>query len=62
MKELLVPVNEAAQAINTGRTKIYELIAAGELDLVKIGKKSLITVASVEAFVSRLKKRASHGR
>jgi excisionase family DNA binding protein len=62
VKELLLPVNNAAANLGLGRTKIYELIADGDLKLVKIGKKSLITVASIEALIARLSERADADR
>ena len=62
MKELLQPLNDAAKNLGIGRTKIYELIAEGELKLVKLGKKSLITVASMEALVARLSEGVGHAR
>jgi len=62
MQELLLPVNTTAANLGLGRTKIYQLIADGELNLVKVGKKSLITVASIEALVARLSERAGHAR
>jgi excisionase family DNA binding protein len=34
-----------------GRSKIYELIAAGKLDTVKVGASTLITVASLKRLV-----------
>jgi excisionase family DNA binding protein len=54
---LLVTVPEAMQAIGVGRTTLYELIAAAELELVKIGSASRVPVASIEAYVDRLRAR-----
>jgi len=34
-----------------GQTKLYELLGRGELDAVKIGRKTLITGASIERFI-----------
>ncbi len=56
---LLVTVPEAMQAIGVGRTTLYELIAAAELELVKIGSASRVPVASIERFVERLRARAA---
>jgi excisionase family DNA binding protein len=39
--------------LGIGRTKLYELISSGEIDLIKIGKVSLIAVGALEAFVER---------
>jgi len=58
--QLLVPVNEAMQSLGVGRTKLYQLISEREIELVKIGTRSLITVASLEAFVARLSEAIGH--
>lgn len=52
--QLLLPVKQAASDLGVGKTKLYELINQRELELVKIGSKSLITVSSLNAFVARL--------
>jgi excisionase family DNA binding protein len=51
----LLSVAEAAKALNLGRSKTYELIAAGELEVVHIGRCSRVPVDAVEAFVRRLR-------
>lgn len=50
---ICVRVNDAARMIGIGRTKLYELIATGELETVKIGKATRITTASLHALVER---------
>jgi excisionase family DNA binding protein len=35
-KQLLTP-EEAGQALSIGRTKVYELVRAGEIESIKIG-------------------------
>ena len=37
MEKLLLRPAEAAQMLGIGRTKVYELLAAGELPSIKIG-------------------------
>ncbi|MGE4307251.1 MAG: helix-turn-helix domain-containing protein [Novosphingobium sp.] len=39
-----------------GRSKLYELIAAGEIEIVKIGSVTLIPVASLQALIARHRK------
>ena len=53
-ERLLVPVREGFRLIGVGQTKGYELIAAGEIKLVKIGSKSLLTMESLRSFTRRL--------
>ncbi len=50
---ICVRVNEAARMIGVGRTKRYELIAAGEVETVKLGKATRITTASLHDLVRR---------
>lgn len=40
-------VSETAKALGLGRTKIYELIAEGRLETVRIGRRRLIKVESI---------------
>jgi excisionase family DNA binding protein len=37
-----------------GRTTVYGLIAAGKLEAVKLGSRTLITAASIEALLASL--------
>lgn len=50
---ICVRVNDAARMIGVGRTKLYELIAAGEVETVKLGKSTRITTASLHDFIRR---------
>ena len=50
---ICVRVNDAARMIGIGRTKLYELIASGELETIKIGKATRITTASLHKLVER---------
>lgn len=52
-KLLLTPV-EAAQALGIGRTKVYELMAGGLLDSVKIGAARRVPAQALAEFVARL--------
>jgi excisionase family DNA binding protein len=50
---ICVRVNDAAQMIGVGRTKLYELIAAGEVETIKLGNATRITTASLRDLVRR---------
>jgi excisionase family DNA binding protein len=39
-----------------GRSKLYELIAAGEIDVIKVGSITLIPTAALQHFVERRRK------
>jgi excisionase family DNA binding protein len=51
---ICVRVNDAARMIGVGRTKLYALIAAGEIETVKLGKATRVTTASLHNLVTRL--------
>lgn len=51
---VLMKVGVAATELSVGITKIYELIAEGELATVHIGRAVRITSSSLRKFVERL--------
>lgn len=53
VEPICVKVNDAARMIGVGRTKLYELIASGEIEVVKLGKLTRITTASLHKMVMR---------
>ena len=53
VEPICVRVHDAARMIGIGRTKLYELIATGELETVKIGKATRVTTASLHDLVRR---------
>lgn len=53
---LLLTVREAAHALGVGRSTAYELINAGELEVVHIGRACRVPVVVVEAYVERLRR------
>ncbi len=50
---ICVRVNDAARMLGVGRTTLYALIAAGEVETVKLGKSTRITTASLHDLVRR---------
>ena len=50
---LLLTMVDAARVLSIGRTTMYELVGAGEIEVVHIGRSARIPVAAVEAFVER---------
>jgi excisionase family DNA binding protein len=55
MERLLMPIEDGANALGVGRTTVYALVKAGELETVKIGRRSLITAESLREYVERLR-------
>jgi excisionase family DNA binding protein len=51
---LLLKPEEAAEALAIARTRVYQLMRAGELRSVKIGKVRRIPLAALAAYVERL--------
>lgn len=53
MEPLTVTVAGARKALGIGTTKIYELIGAGQLRTVKIGRRTLIRTDSIRALIGQ---------
>ena len=51
MEKLLLRPVEAAQLLGIGRTKVYELLAAGELPSIKIGACVRIPVDELRQWI-----------
>jgi excisionase family DNA binding protein len=50
---LLLGVRDAAQVLGIGRSTLYELIAAGEIEVVHIGRSARVPVVALQTFVDR---------
>ncbi len=59
MDKLLITAGEAADLLGLGRTKVYELMAAGRIESVKIGRSRRLPVTAVHEFIERLKETAA---
>ena len=53
LQPLAVRVKDACRIIGIGRSKLYELISAGEIKIIKVGAITLIPVANLERFLDR---------
>ena len=49
MEPYLASITDAQRALGIGRTTAYRLIDAGKLETVKIGRRTLIKIASIKA-------------
>ena len=54
MNRMLYPINDAVEVLGIGRSTLYELIATGEIQTVKIGRRTLIAHDELERYVTRL--------
>lgn len=50
---ITVRVREACRLSGIGRSKLYELIAAGEIETIKVGTITLVPVVSLTRFLQR---------
>ena len=50
---LAVAPAEAARLMSLGRTRFYELLAAGEIKSLKVGTRRLIRVRDIEDWLER---------
>jgi excisionase family DNA binding protein len=55
---LLWTIRETADRLNVGRSTVYELIRAQQLEIVKIGRCTRVPSDSAEAFIRRLREPA----
>lgn len=53
-ERLLLSVVEAAQRLGIGRTLMYELLAAGQVQSVHVGRLHKIPARALDAYVVRL--------
>lgn len=50
---LAVRIREACRLTGIGRSKLYELIASGDIEIVKIGTMTLVPFESLKGLVAR---------
>ena len=53
MDKLLLRPVEAAEAIGIGRSKMYELLASGELPSIRIGGSVRVPIDALRAWIAR---------
>ena len=53
----LLTVRDAATRLSCGRSLVYQLIADGELEAVKLGRLRRVPVDALESLVERLRQR-----
>jgi excisionase family DNA binding protein len=51
-----ISVREAARRAGVSRSRIYELLKSGEIEAVKDGSRTLVPIASIDAWLDRLKR------
>lgn len=53
MRPLTIDIAEFCRVVGCGKTKTYELIKQGYLTRVRIGRRTFVTMESVEALIER---------
>jgi hypothetical protein len=53
-ERLLVTIAECRRMLSCSITTTYDLLRAGDLDGRRVGKRTLITMASIVAYIARL--------
>ena len=53
MEPFVTSVADAAKALGIGRTSIYALIRDGRLEIVKLGRRTLVKVASIRRLLDQ---------
>ncbi len=53
-KEQLLTVAQVAERLGSGRTRIFNWLATGELRSVKVGRSRRVLASSVDRFIERL--------
>ena len=51
----LLSIPEACKGLGVGRSTFYEMIARGDVEVVRIGRRALVPVAAIEAYVQGLR-------
>jgi excisionase family DNA binding protein len=60
LRPLCVTIEEAAGLLSIGRTRVYQLITSGEIEMIKIGKSSRVTTESLSSFLARAAVRSAN--
>lgn len=58
--QILYSVEEAAELLGIGRTFMFHLLATGEIDSLKIGKRRKIHRDALDGYIERLRGVQSH--
>ena len=53
MHDQMLRVDEVADVLRLGRTKVYQMLAGGELPSVRIGKVLRVSAAALQEWIRR---------
>jgi excisionase family DNA binding protein len=60
MEKLLLTAEEAGERLSLSRSKVYELMAEGLLESVRVGRSRRVPVQALPPFVEALRRDADH--
>lgn len=60
-EKMLLTIPEAAERLSLGRSKVYELLNAGEFTAVRIGRAVRVPAPELERYVARLRQELADG-
>jgi excisionase family DNA binding protein len=52
---ITVRISDAARMLGISRSRVYELITSGDIEVIKLGRSTLVPVAGLHALVQRLR-------
>lgn len=61
MEPIAISINGAAKALGVGRSSIYSLLKSGRLESIKIGRRTLLTTASISRLANGERGQQSSG-
>ena len=50
----LMTIKQARDYVCLGNTKLHELLATGQIRAVKLGRRTMVDVSSLDAFIAKL--------
>lgn len=56
---ITVRTKEACRITGIGRSKLYELIADGEIEIIKVGAMTLVPIDALSRFIERRRVRSN---
>ena len=55
MEKLLLTPEQAAEALSIGRSKLYELLANGAIESVRIGSRRRVPAAALDCYIESIR-------
>jgi excisionase family DNA binding protein len=56
IQTLAIGIDDAARMIGVARSMLYEIVARGEIDSFKLGRRRLILAKNLDAYINKIAK------